>query len=669
MDGPWTAFQSAAAGPWSDFQQKPAQPTVGMGDAMARGAAQGVTFNFYDELRGLMEAGGLDPRDPASLTALVTGAAKYWSGDPEAVSRYEAAAQRERGISKDVEAQRPYSSLAGNVAGAVALPLGAALNAATAPARVARGAAVGAGTGAAYGAGEGDGFVDSASRAIVGGGLGAAVGAAAPAAVEGIVRGTRAMARPFADAVRGVQQTDDEAARRVVMALQRDIDADPAAVGRLTPAEFAQSSVAGGPARIMDIGGDTTRALARSSANTSPEGRGALTRSIDERFEGQASRINDFLRSSFNYPDAFAQQKALEATRKVVNRPAYLKAYEDGNKIVLWDDDLRQLAQAPEVQAAIRVAIPQLRNWAVKDGLAPPKGAFDVVNGRTVLKKTEAGNTILPSLQLWDYVKRGLDQIDTPTARAFSRSLRDKLDELVPSYNTARSGAAKFFQAENALEAGQNFVTANFAIPETRAALAKMSSEERKLFQDGFVSRFMETLDKIGDRRSILNQIADSPAAREKLNLALGPQKARELEAKLRVEGIMDLARTAVQGNSTTARQLQELGLAGGAYTVSSGFNPFNPDPQAVMTAALVYGVARGRNTVNERLAKRVAEMLVSRDPDVILKGARVVANNKQLFNSLRSFDKRLASVGGEQAGGVPAIQALGGARADNEQR
>jgi hypothetical protein len=641
-----------------------------MGEAAARGAAQGATFNFYDELRGLMEAGGLDPKDPASLSSLVAGAAKYWSGNPEAVEKYNTAAGRERKVDEAYQEQRPYSTLGGNVVGAVALPLGAALNAATAPARVARGAAVGAGTGAAYGAGEGQGFVDSASRGIVGAGLGATVGAAAPAVVESVVRGTRAIARPITDAVRGVRQTDDEAARRVVMALQRDVESDPAAVNRLTPTEFAQSSAAGGPARIMDIGGETTRALARSSANTSPEGRGALTRAIDERFEGQAARINDFLRSSFNYPDAFAQQQALEATRKVVNRPAYLAAYKDGNKVVLWDDDLRQLAQAPEVQAAIRVALPQLRNWAVKDGMAPPKGAFDVVDGRTILKKTEAGNTILPSLQLWDYVKRGLDKIDTPTARAFSQSLREKLDELVPSYNTARSGAAKFFQAENALEAGQNFVTANFAIPETRAALAKMSSAEQKLFQDGFVSRFMETLDRAGDRRSILNQIADSPAARQKLDLAMGPHKARELEAKLRVEGVMDLARTAVQGNSTTARQLQELGLAGGAYTVSSGFNPFNPDPQAVMTAALVYGAARGRNTVNERLAKRVAEMLVSRDPDVILKGVRVVTNNKQLFNSLRSLDKRLASVGGEQAGGVPALQSLSGARAeDNQQR
>ena len=34
-----------------------------------------------------MEAGGLDPKDPASLSALIQGAYKYWTGDPQAAER------------------------------------------------------------------------------------------------------------------------------------------------------------------------------------------------------------------------------------------------------------------------------------------------------------------------------------------------------------------------------------------------------------------------------------------------------------------------------------------------------------------------------------------------------------------------------------------------------
>jgi hypothetical protein len=92
-----------------------------------------------------------------------------------------------------------------------------------------------------------------------------------------------------------------------------------------------------------------------------------------------------------------------------------------------------------------------------------------------------------------------------------------------------------------------------------------MSPTDKQLFQDGFVSHFVNRLNEGGDRRSVLNKIGESPAARERLQIALGPQRANELEAGLRAEGIMDTARKALQGNSTTARQLVELGLAGGS--------------------------------------------------------------------------------------------------------
>lgn len=46
--------------------------------------------------------------------------------------------------------------------------------------------------------------------------------------------------------------------------------------------------------------------------------------------------------------------------------------------------------------------------------------------------------------------------------------------------------------------------------------------------------------------------------------MALGPQKAAELEAFLRVEDLMNTARGIITGKFTTVRQLAELGLAGG---------------------------------------------------------------------------------------------------------
>ncbi len=194
-----------------------------------------------------------------------------------------------------------------------------------------------------------------------------------------------------------------------------------------------------------------------------------------------------------------------------------------------------------------------------------------------------------------------------------------------------------------------------------------MSATERQLFQDGFVSRFVETLNATGDRRNVLNQIASSPAAREKLYMVLGRNRAQELEAGLRVEGVMDMARTAVQGNSTTARQLAELGLAGGAGGLGT-YGTYNLDPAQMTTAAVMGALLAGRRGIDQRVAQHVARMLTSNDPDVLARGIRAVARNERLMDALRTADRRLAVVGGEQSTNVPILQAAGASRADQNE-
>jgi hypothetical protein len=644
----------------------PKKPDRGVIDAAARGAAQGFTANFGDEIRGLVEASGANPDDPASLTKLISGALKYWTGDAEAKKRYDETVKRERELTKAAEEQHPIASLAGNVAGAVVLPVGAGAGAATLPGRMAAGAGVGAMLGGASGVGEGEGLVDSASRGAVGTVAGGMLGGAAPAVIEGAVQGARALATPVANAWRGIQNPEAEAARRVATGIQRDIQVDPNAVSRLTPQEFAASAQSGGPATVMDLGGETTRALARSAANTSPEGRAELGRTINDRFEGQSDRVTGWLRNTFHFPDAEAQSAAIDQVSRTVNKPAYAKAYHEGRSGI-WDAELSELSQAPVVKDAVGAAIKQAQN----------KSASGPLNQATLDRWSNGGK---PTLEFWDLVKRQIDQEinvakkagrreDVGTLTEVKNTIVKKLDDAVPSYSQARAGASHFFGAQDALEAGQKFVSNSMSAAEARRGLSKMSPQERQLFQDGFVSEFIGALDKVGDRRSILNKIADSPAAREKLNIALGPQKAAELEAGLRVEGIMDLARNAVQGNSTTARQLAELGLAGGTYGLGSGGDISNLHPSALMSAALVYGAAKGHGKINENVSRKVAELLTSSDPAKLLQGIRVVTKSQTMFNSLRSADRGLARFGGGQAGGFPAIQAGSIGRANEQQQ
>jgi hypothetical protein len=691
MAGPWESFQSGSSpspvadGPWASYRPvAPAEaapvdtrPDRGVLDAAARGAAQGFTANFSDEMRGLVEAGGANPDDPASLSKLLTGALKYWTGDQDAKKRYDEAVKRERELNKTAEDQHAVASTVGAIGGALALPIGVGAQAATLPGRMAAGAATGAALGGVAGVGSGEGAADSLARGAIGAAGGGVLGAAAPALIEGAILGGRAVATPVANAVRGIRDPEGEAARRVAVALERDTAADPGAVSRLTPAELAASNQSGGPATVMDLGGETTRALARSAANTSPEGRGVLNRAIDDRFEGQTERVNNWLRDTFHYPDADAQQQAIQSVARNVNRPAYARAYQEGDRAIM-SPELDRLMGSPAVVEAMRRASTSGKDRAITEGLGAMRQGVTVENGVVQFQRGPNGAPTYPNLAFWDAAKRELDDAANAAARRgengqagvlrdLSRQLRGELDNEVPSYQGARAGAAQFFGAENALEAGQNFVSRNASAPEARRALAAMSPQERQLFQDGFVSKYIDTLNQTGDRRTILNKVAESPAAREKLRIALGPQRADQLEAGLRVEGIMDLARGAVQGNSTTARQLAELGLAGGAGALGNGLDFNTVHPSALMTAALVYGAARGKGRINENVARQVANLLTSRDPAVVSRGMRMVANNQTLLGSLRAADQGLARVTSSEAPSLPFVPAMSPSHADNQ--
>lgn len=630
---------------------------VGTGEAFGRGVAKGVTANFYDELRGLHEAGGAKADEPMSLYSVLRGAAGRMAGDSNAEKTYTDTTARERALNKTAEEQHPVADLTGNVAGSLLLPVGGAAGGATLAARAGRGAALGAGYGALAGAGEGDGAGDRATRATTGAIVGGALGGVIPPVVEGAIQGTRAVTAPVVSALRGAVNPDAEASRRVVGAIQRDMQLDPHATGRLSAQELATNRAQGGPAVLMDVGGETTRALARSAANTSPEGRQTLNNTINDRFEGQGGRVTDWLRQTFHYPDAQAQSAAIDQVARNVNRPNYQRAMREGDRQIM-SPEIERLMSSPAVVDAMRRASVSGKDRAVTQGMGGFNPGVTVENGIVNFRRGPNGVPTYPNLQFWDATKRELDSAATVAQRQgdtssvageLARSLRDELDRHVPSYSTARAGAAHFFGAQDALEAGQNFVTAKMANGDARQALARMSPTERQLFQDGFVSQFVHKINEVGDRRNVLNQIGGSTAARERLNIALGPQRASELEATLRVEGVMEMARGAVQGNSTTARQLVELGLAGGAAG-TGGVGAYNMDPRQMTYAAIAGAFLAGKHHIDTRLAQRVAEMLTSNDPQILQRGARVVARDARLLDSLRSLDRRISSMTGEHA-------------------
>jgi hypothetical protein len=631
---------------------QPAREVSGAESAV-KGIGNALTFGASPAIAGLAEASGMPSAatnpDEIDLNPVrpIVGAAKLLHGwlsdhpDPEVKSAYERGRLAQLNDEQLAQEQHPAAYIAGQLGGALLTPMGAAGGAATTAGKIGRSIAAGGIGGSLYGAGgavsEGKAPGDIALEAGKGGLTGLAFGAAAGAGGHVIGQGFDKVA----SIARGTRDVDAEAGRRVVDALRSDMESHGPQMGR---AEIDAANQAGTPRAIVDTGGERTRALARSSANTSPEGRQALTELTQNRFEDQAPRVGGFIRRITGGANADADNQVLQAAAKQANKPAYAKAYAKGAGGI-WHQGLSQLLKSPDFQAAARDATRTGANKAAAQGFTPVKNPFTFgADGSVSL----AGNA-RPNLQFWDAVKQNLDDKIGAAMRAGEKGqagdllalksqLVGHLDAAVPEYKAARQGAAAFFGAEDALEAGQKFVMSNANINEARRAISKMSSAERELFARGFASDLADKIERTGDNRNVLNSVfLNNGPARQKINIALGAQRADQLEALLRAEHVIDEARKAL-GNSTTMRQMAEAGLAGGgAVAAFEGLKEHDFNPVHILTAALTFGAIRhGAKVVDSRVARRVGEMLASNDPSVLAKGAKIVASSPGYLDAIR---------------------------------
>lgn len=478
---------------------------------------------------------------------------------------------------------------------------------------------------------------DIGQSALIGGALGGVL----PAAGEGINFLGRTIRDTVGPRINALIRPEMEAGRRVGQAVQID-RANP---GALTQADEASAALNNQPLLNVDRGGETTRALARSAANTDPEARGIIQRTVDDRFVGQFGRARDFVTRIMGgeVDDIALQERVRDAARRA-NKPAYDRAYNSPKAQAMWDEGYEQLMQAPAMQQAARDATTRGANRAAVEGFTPIRNPFVQDGDRLVLRTNADGSVAKPTLQFWDQVKRNLDDQIGAAQRAGEKSLSadlmalkttlvQRLDETVPEFAKARAGAARFFEAEDAIEAGKKFVMQSKDIRQTAEVLKGMTLQERKAFAVGFSAELMERMGNVRDRANVVDRIFGNPTARQKIELALGKGRAKEFEQFARVETAMDQLRHAM-GNSTTARQLAELGMAGSTALYTGDLTT------GLVSGAMTRGARAIGAKIDERVMKRVAKLLVSKDPADIQKAISLASNNPRFAVAIEALNK-----------------------------
>jgi hypothetical protein len=640
---------------------------IGVPEAVLSGIAHGATFGTAPAISGLAAVSGmqspegLDPNLPPETQAdiaagqalarpfvgaynLLTG-----RGGPDIRQAYNEA--RDKAL-KDYEAtqrQHPYvtaaSELAGGLAALPVTPL-TSLRAATAIGRIGQGVKVGAVTGGLTAAGEATGRGAAPLEVAKAAGGGALAGAPLGAAAGGVIEGGARIAGKVASLRRGKFDPELEAARQVQEMYRGPGGTAYERVRSDIPALQAGSE-AGAPMALVDFGGRPATGLLRSATDISPEARDLADQVLGARYRQQAPRVIDWIQSKWGGPSTDQTIEAMQTLARRENAPAYKRAYTVAASrfpLGLATPELNALVRAsPSLRTALTEAAQQGSERAAAEGLRgtfKPRLQFDATGSLSQF----------PDLQLWDYAQRilrdkaqGLQTQIGGTAKSqgaalgsIHRQVLAELDRIAPEFGRARGTAATFFKANDALEAGQNFVGAT-GISDGAAlrAIRKMSPTEQRLFSLGFANELSERLGARNYSSDIINNIyLNSPRAERRIAIALGPDAAAQFESVLRIESIMDKAYRAI-GGSQTSTNIGGMAKLGG--TIAAGAELVHQlDPTLVIAGALAFGSREAARKINEDVALRIAQMLLSQNPATIERGYSVMARNPVIRESLR---------------------------------
>jgi len=647
-----------------DFWQRGANAGQGLtdiGQGMLTGAADMAMFGADDEIGGFIR-GALSPNETVG----------------EAIDANRAFKAE----------QNPTAMMAGGVLGGLAMIPTAGRIIPTLPfargpstaARVTNAAATGAVGGAAYGAGSADG---RPMLPYMGAG---AVGGAALAPLGNLIGST---ARGVGNLLRR-QPTSERylgqlAAGSVEGALARD------AVGGALPSNGApgqylrrsadtvqQERGLGMPLTLADTGGSRTRGLARTAANLSDDGKAILDAELSPRFAEQGPRMQDQLSDITGMPrtpDTSGRIASMEAQARIENAPRYDAAYFAPEAQAMWTPRLQELTRSPAIRDAMRDVNRTAANDAALSGRPAVVNPF--VGGAGGGLRLNAG--AVPNLEYWDIVQRNLNTAienaiggERRQLQQLRSALLDELDAAVPAFREARAGAAAWFGATDAAEAGQMMARdMNMENAEFRRAFDTLSPAEQDLFREGYSNQIMDRLSAQGDNRNAaLMGVFNTPKGRERTAIVFGRQVADEIENTVRLENVMNLTRTAVQGNSTTARQLIDAARAFGRSPTSAaagvgGATAFAAGAlrwEAVLAAGLVWGARKAQGALNEAVAQRAATLLASGDANAIREAASLLAATPVGNIALRNMEAQLSRVITTQANaaGFDRLESIG---------
>lgn len=530
--------------------QTEATPSVSRAESLGRGALQGLTFGFSDEIYG-----GL------------AGAADFVTGNG---FNYEQNRDAAREANRKAQAANPGTYLIGEIGGGVAVPFGVAGAAARAPSlisnaarvtglapevtqaasfgqRVGTGARMGASYGGLYGAGtsEGETIAEVAGDTAKGIAGGAALGAAAVPAIDLIAATGRAVAAP----IRAKRNPNAFAAEIAQESIIRGQKMGPQ--GTRLEARADAAAKADPDTMIVDVAGRPTQRLMRAAINQQSDHAEPFMQRLDQRkrFEGQ--KLERGLRDGLKLGEDDIYNSADELADQMD---------DIGNRLIQpsldietpMTPELSRVLQRPKVQELIKRAETSLKNEDLPVGLETRTRMLHKV--KVLLDdELDALDSIIKSPMSTDR----LAKTDFRELSIIKKDLLNAIDN--PEYKDALRLYASPAQLRSAGIKGKNEFLKRQP-QEIERDLARLTDAQKKMYRHGAVQALVERIQSgnaMNDKvRGILS--ADSMMGRVRL-LFDDPKEFRKFQKLAVVLARQSKTRQAAQGNSTTAQQLSDM--------------------------------------------------------------------------------------------------------------
>jgi hypothetical protein len=655
-------------------------------EAATRSLTQGFTFGAAPMIAGLSAASGMGPFPNTiagagqQLASPFVGAYNLSQFDPATgninltsdqgrVEAYKQGRQQALQQYQEIQKQYPWLTTGGEALGGLATvpfmgPFGE-LGATTGAGRIIQGAKVGGVTGGLFGAGEAGSRGETPGQVATEAGKGAVTGAVAGGALGGAIEGLTTAGGKVWSLLQGRYAPEVVAAKQLGELFKgRGRKPFQKAVQDVGAIKASWESKA--PLTIADFGGRPAARLLRTTANVSPEASDDIMSRLNERFYDQNKRVTNWIWQKFGGKDTEeVRNKLIELARKY-NEPAYTEAYLKGDREIT-NAKLQEFLSAPYVQDALKEAVKGWKNHRILDGFGAADPRFAIKDGELVDAATGARTS--PNVQLWDYVARQLRMAadnakpgsnEARMLNGYAIAILREVDAQVPEFQAAREGAARWFGARNALDAGRDFVSNDrMSNAEAARVVANMNPAEQRLFSQGFAGELARRVSEIGEHRNVaLNKIFDSPAAKQRMDIALGPGGAEEFDSLMRIEGVMEKLRMAALGNSNSVGQMTDLLKGVGLSEVVHTLNPVT-----AMAGAFIIAARKMVSGINEEVATRLAGMLLSDDPAVFNRAMQIVSQNPAMRKVLsRAGDltvRELESIFGPSGVGAGELAAV----------